>query len=386
VTGDRRQEAGPVSTAPVLSAEAVRAAARAARFRLVGLAPATPLDPAPLESWLAAGYAADMTWMARRLPERLDPAVVLPGARTVIALALAYHRPAAETAAVARYARGRDYHYAHRDGMRALRKRLLALDPTLETYASVDTGVVMEKAWAERAGLGWIGKNGCLINPQLGSWLTLSVMFIDRAVDAYDAPHQRRCGDCALCLAACPTSAFAAPGVVDARRCIAYQSIENRDQVPEALRAGFAGRIFGCDVCQEVCPWNQRSPGQDVAGPRVAAGPEADPLAMAVAGSTVGARPRGAIPTEGDARFSPRPLSTLSPAEVAALTPDDFQRQAAGMALARARYDGLRRNALYAIGSARDRGGAAVVDRLLGDPAPSVSEAARWAADRLAGL
>jgi epoxyqueuosine reductase len=337
-------------TAPVLSAEAVRAAGRAAQFTLVGLAPAAPLDPAPLERWLAAGYAADMTWMARRQPERLDPGAVLPGARTVIALAIAYHRPGDEPAAVARYARGRDYHYAHRDRMRALRKRLLALDPTLETYASVDTGVAMEKPWAERAGLGWIGKNGCLINPKLGSWLTLSVMFVDRAVDVYDAPHGRRCGDCTLCLDACPTGAFAAPGVVDARRCVAYQSIENRGPVPEELRAGFAGRIFGCDVCQEVCPWNHRE------GP------------------------------PGDARFSPRPLSALSPAEVAGLAPEDFERLASGMALARVRYDGLRRNALYAIGTARDRGARAVVERLLDDPAPVIKEAAAWAKERLGDL
>jgi epoxyqueuosine reductase len=337
-------------TAPVLSAAAVRAAGRAAQFTLVGLAPAAPLDPAPLERWLAAGYAADMTWMARRQPERLDPGAVLPGARTVIALAIAYHRPGDEPAAVARYARGRDYHYAHRDRMRALRKRLLALDPTLETYASVDTGVAMEKPWAERAGLGWIGKNGCLINPKLGSWLTLSVMFVDRAVDVYDAPHGRRCGDCTLCLDACPTGAFAAPGVVDARRCVAYQSIENRGPVPEELRAGFAGRIFGCDVCQEVCPWNHRE------GP------------------------------PGDARFSPRPLSALSPAEVAGLAPEDFERLASGMALARVRYDGLRRNALYAIGTARDRGARAVVERLLDDPAPVIKEAAAWAKERLGDL
>jgi len=333
--------------APVLSADAVRAAARAARFTLVGLAPAAPLDPGPLERWLAAGYAADMDWMARRLPERLDPTVVLTGARTVIALAIAYHRPPGETGAIARYARGRDYHYAHRDRMKDLRKRLLALDPTLETYASVDTGVAMEKAWAERAGLGWIGKNGCLINPRLGSWLTLSVMFVDRAVDAYDAPGEQRCGDCALCLSACPTGAFPAPGVVDSRRCVAYQSIENQGVVPPALRAGFGGRIFGCDVCQEVCPWNQR--------------PQ----------------------PEGDSRFSPRPLSALTPAEIAALAPDEHERLAAGMAVARVHYDGLRRNALYAIGTARDRGARDVVKRLVDDPVASVRDAAAWALEQL---
>jgi epoxyqueuosine reductase len=333
--------------APVLSADAVKAAARAARFSLVGLARAEALDPQPLQRWLAAGYAADMTWMARRLPERLDPTAVLEGAQTVIALAIAYHRPPDETGAIARYARGRDYHYAHRDRMKDLRKRLLALDGTVETYASVDTGVAMEKAWAERAGLGWIGKNGCLINPRLGSWLTLSVMFVDRAVDAYDAPAAQRCGDCTLCLGACPTGAFAAPGVVDARRCIAYHSIEHQDVVPPPVREGFAGRIFGCDVCQEVCPWNHR--------------PQ----------------------PEGDSRFSPRPLSTLAPAEVAALAPDEFERLAAGMAVARARYHGMRRNALYAIGSARDRGAHDVVQRLVDDQDASVRDAAAWALDRL---
>jgi epoxyqueuosine reductase len=174
-------------------------------------------------------------------------------------------------------------------------------------------------------------------------------MFVDRAVDAYDPPHERRCGDCTLCLGACPTQAFAAPGVVDSRRCIAYQSIENQGQVPPALRTGFSGRIFGCDVCQEVCPWNHR------------------PL------------------PEGDARFSPRPLSALSPAEVAALPAAEFEGLAAGMALARVRHDGLRRNALYAIGTARDARARPTVARLVDDPAPTVSDAARWALARLDG-
>jgi epoxyqueuosine reductase len=207
----------------------------------------------------------------------------------------------------------------------------------------------MEKVWAERAGVGWIGKNGCLINPRLGSWLTLSVMFVDREVDGYDPPHDRRCGDCALCLDACPTGAFPEPGVVDARRCIAYQSIENHDVVPEGLRVGFAGRIFGCDVCQEVCPWNRR-----------------------------------ALP-EGDARFRPRPLAGFQPAEVAALAPDEFDALASGMALVRAQYDGLRRNALYTIGATRDRRHRELAVRLTSDHAGPVREAARWALDRMDG-
>jgi epoxyqueuosine reductase len=336
------------AAATTLDAGAVKAAALSSRFSLVGLARVEALDPGPLEAWLAAGYAADMDWMARRMDERLDPRRVLPGAKTVIALAIGYHRPRDAKAPIARYARGRDYHYAHRDRMKALRKRLLALAPGVETYACVDTGVAMEKVWAARAGLGWIGKNGCLINPRMGSWLTLSIMFMDRAVSAYDEPHDDRCGDCTLCLRGCPTKAFPSPGVVDARRCLSYQSIENRGDVPEALRRGFRGRVFGCDVCQEVCPFN-----------------------------------RGDVP-EGDERFAPRPLAALAPAELAALPPAELERQSAGMALARASADGLRRNALYAIGAARDRAARPVVERLIDDASPAVREAAAWALGRLA--
>jgi epoxyqueuosine reductase len=331
-----------------LDARAVKAAALASRFSLVGLARAEALDGRPLETWLEAGYAADMAWMAERKDERLDPTRVLAGAKTVIALAIGYHRPQDPRTSVARYARGRDYHYAHRDRMKVLRKRLLALAPGVETYACVDTGVAMEKVWASRAGLGWIGKNGCLINPQHGSWLTLSVMFMDRAVDLYDEPHDDRCGECTLCLRGCPTKAFPSPGVVDARRCLAYQSIENQGEVPEAYRRAFRGRVFGCDVCQDVCPFN-----------------------------------RGEVP-EGDERFAPRPLAGMTPAEMAALPPAELQQLAAGMALARATPDGLRRNALYSIGAARDAGARAVVERLAeSDPSPVVREAAAWARKRI---
>jgi len=307
---------GPVA-APVLPAAALRAAAHASGFALAGFAPAGPLDPGPLQRWLDAGHDAGMHWMRRRVPERLDPRLVLPGARTVIALAIPHAAPAGERSPVARYARGRDYHYAHRDRMRALRRRVLALDPGAQTYACADTGVAMEKAWAQRAGLGWIGKNGCLISPTHGSWITLSVMFMDRAVDAYDTPHANLCGDCSACLPACPTGAFPAPGVVDARRCIAYHTIENRGAIPADIRPRLRGRVFGCDVCQEACPWNRRP-----------------------------------LPSR-DPRLAPRPLGLMAAAEIAALPAHEVHRMAAGMALARAGSAGLRRNALLAIGLPR---------------------------------
>jgi epoxyqueuosine reductase len=205
----------------------------------------------------------------------------------------------------------------------------------------------MEKVWAARAGLGWLGKNGLLINRTLGSYVTLSVMFLDRAVDRYDEPQPDGCGDCRACLSACPTEAFPEPGVVDSRRCLSYQTIENRGSVPEPLRRALAPRVFGCDVCQDVCPYNR------------AGGPGGDPL------------------------FAPRPLATLGAAELAALSEDEFRRLSAGMALARAQYHGLRRNALLSLGAARDRSARPVIERLCADPSEIVREAAAWALSRL---
>jgi epoxyqueuosine reductase len=332
----------PASTNAPLAAAAVKAAARACQFALVGLAPADRLPEGPLQAWLAAGQNAGLGWMKDRLPERLDPRVVLPGARTVVALAISYHRPADERSQVARYARGRDYHYVHRDRLKALRKRLLLLAPGIETYACVDTGVAMEKPWAERAGLGFIGKNGCLITPTHGSWVTLSVMFLDRAVDVYDQPHGNLCGDCTRCLVGCPTNAFPSPGVVDARRCLAYHTIESPDLAPADLRPRLRGHTFGCDVCQEVCPFNHRD-----------------------------------LPA-GDERLKARPLGLMADEEIAALTRADFDRLAAGMSLVRAQYDGLRRNAILALSPARARRARPLLQRLCDDESPVVQAAARW--------
>ena len=304
-----------------------------------------------MRQWLAAGHAADMAWMSERLDDRLDPRRVLPEARTVIALAIPYTRPRPDSAPgerlpVARYARGRDYHYAHRDRLKQLRKRLLELAPGIETYACVDTGVAMEKPWAERAGLGFIGKNGCLITAQHGSWVTLSVMFIDREVDQYDEPRPMLCGECTRCLSGCPTDALPAPGVVDARRCISYQTIENQGLVPVGLRPRMAGHLFGCDVCQEVCPFNH-----------------------------------GDLPA-GDARFDPRPLGLMSAEEIAGLTASEYEELVPGMALARPGYDALRRNAILALGPVRAARARPLLERLADDPNPLVSDAARWALGR----
>ena len=152
----------------------------------------------------------------------------------------------------------------------------------------------MEKVWAERSGIGWVGKNSCLITKPYGSWVTLSLMFLDREVDAYDTPHPKSCGDCEACLPACPTDAFPAPMTVDARKCISYQSIENPGAVPDAMKKGFRGRIFGCDICQEVCPYN-RAPekfAEDPALPRVHLRKSGQKPSPCCRGTSLTSRPR----------------------------------------------------------------------------------------------
>jgi epoxyqueuosine reductase len=317
-----------------------------AGFELCGFARAEPIPPEHLCAWLEAGFAADLDWMKERVAERLDVGVLLPGARTVMAVACNYFRSDAP-APIARYARGRDYHATMRDRLRVFRRGLRAQFPHVHDYGSVDAAPVMEKVWAARAGLGYVGKNGCLITPRFGSWVVLAVAILDDEVDAYsEGPVENRCGRCTLCITACPTSAIEPGGVVDAGRCLSYQTIENVGAVPEALRPTF-DTVFGCDVCQQVCPLNDA------------------PLLA------------------GD-RFAPRPVSSLSTLELAGLTRAQYDALVPGTALARAQFDGLRRNAAYALGASREAGARDVLTQLASDASAPVREAARWALERLA--
>ena len=334
----------------LLNTEAVRAETQACGFTLAGFAPASPLPAEPLLNWIDAGYSADLGAIRKRLEDRLDPGRVVKGAKTVLVLGIPYGKDDARTSYIARYARGRDYHYAHRDRMKAMRKRLLAMDSTLYTYACVDAGVAMEKAWGERAGLGFIGKNGLLINRQHGSYFTLSLMILNRAVDQYDQPHPRLCGECTRCLSECPTNAFPTPGVLDARRCLSYQTVENHQAIPEDLRTELAKRLFGCDACQEVCPWNQRD-----------------------------------LPP-GDPRQDPRPIADLSPEDLAALSSDDFAALAAGTPLIRAGYDGIRRNACLVLGARAETSALPLLENLARDPSAVVAEAAIWAIGQIKAI
>lgn len=284
--------------------------------------------------------------MRSRVEERLDVTRLLPGARTVVALACNYHR-GDEPSTIARYARGRDYHATMRQRLRGLRRRLREKWPHVKDYGSVDAGPVMEKVWAARAGIGYVGKNGCFITPEFGSWVVLSALILDAEVDAYgDGPAADRCGRCTLCITSCPTGAIEPGARVDAGRCISYQTIENEGDVPEHLREAHAGITFGCDICQDVCPLNDS-------------------------------------PVLAGERFAPRPVASLSALQLAGMTREQYAQWIPGTAMARAQYDGLRRNAAYALGAAREQSARAVLERLVQDEHPAVREAAAWALKRL---
>lgn len=349
--------------------QAARALARRAReialalgFDLAGIAPADPPPHAQsLREWLARGFAGEMGWLARRVEERIDPRRVLAGARSAVALAVVYDpgRPGAfdgPHARIARYAGGEDYHDLLLDRVRAFEAALVALaERPVRTRGYVDTGPVLERAIAARAGLGWIGKNTCLIHPRLGSYLFLAVVLTDLALEP-DAAEPDHCGSCRACIDACPTGAFPEPWVMDATRCIAYTTIESRGPIPEPLREAHRDWTFGCDVCQEVCPWNRRER------------------------RVVPADPHGLR-----ARLAPR-AEWRSPALdwLLALDRDAWQRATRGTALRRARFRGLLRNALVAAGNSGDERLVPLVRRHAEGDDALLAEHARWALERLA--
>jgi epoxyqueuosine reductase len=216
-----------------------------------------------LTEWLKRGYHASMEWMARDPEKRSDVRVALPSARSVISLAVNYHTPVTAgedcgSLKVSRYAWGEDYHEVVGRKLKALQERLHELVPNAESITGLDTSPIMEKSWAERAGLGWIGRNGNLITRNLGSWVFLAEIITDIELPP-DEPHTQFCGSCNRCMEACPTEAIIDFGVVDSRKCISYWTIEHRGDLPEELAQNFDGWIFGCDICQDVCPWNRFS-------------------------------------------------------------------------------------------------------------------------------
>ncbi len=302
----------------------------------------------PLRPWLAAGLHADMHWMERTADKRLDPQLVLPGARSIVMLGVSYWRPALAAA-------GR------------LLEEIFGAAPSDHRYY-VDTGPVLERRWAARAGLGFTGKNAMLISRRHGNWLFLAAL-LTRVPLVPDTPVRRTpppaalpsgapgpdvgalCGKCTRCLDACPTRAFAAPGLVDARRCVSYQTIENKGVIPRDLRAGIGERIYGCDVCLEVCPWNR----------------------FAQAGRQVLLVARDEI-------------AALSLDDLLALTPERFAAIFRRTPIKRVKLAGLLRNACVVAGNRRDpRHLPALVALASSHTSPLVRAHAVWAVQQLDG-
>jgi epoxyqueuosine reductase len=339
----------------------LKAEAQRLGFARAGIARASEADGFErLRAWLDQGYAGEMAYMQRCAEQRRHPRGVLPQVRSVLMVAMPYaaDEPAADHAPsqagtppipvrIARYARGPDYHRVIWDRLSALRAWLEQQIPECVARGVCDTAPLLERDFARRAGLGWFGKNTMLIDKRAGSYFLLGALLTDQDFTP-DAPFTaQHCGTCTACLDACPTDAFPAPGVLDARRCISYLTIELRGSVPDALRVGIGDWLFGCDVCQEVCPWNRRA----AAGhPALAARSE---------------------------------LLALDPIELLGLSDEEFRRRFRGTALFRSRRAGLLRNAALVLGNV---GGPEVLPALrqaLGDSEALVREAAAWAVEQI---
>jgi epoxyqueuosine reductase len=243
---------------------AVKQRARELRFDLVGIAPATPSAYREyFGRWLNDGKAGEMRYLAGRLAERTDPAAYLPGAASVICVGMNYFVPLEAMPSghgrIARYALGQDYHEVIKSRLYQLADWIRQSCPHAQTRCSVDTAPVMEKELAARAGIGWVGKNTCVINEQIGSWILLGEIITTLRLEP-DEPAVDRCGSCKRCIEACPTGAITSPYELDARRCISYLTIEHRGEIDPELAHKFGDWMYGCDICQEVCPWNRDPP------------------------------------------------------------------------------------------------------------------------------
>ena len=335
----------------MLTREATLEQARALGFDLCGIASAERHPKlSRLSEWIAAGRAGEMTYLADSADERSDPARVLHSARSVVSLGVVYNTREPAAAAVSRYAWGDDYHDVVRSRLTPLVRWMAeAAGKGFEAFSCVDSGPIQERVFAEQAGLGWIGKNTCLINPDLGSWLFLAEVLINVELEP-DRPGVDQCGTCTRCLDACPTGALVQPYELDATRCISYLTIETRGELPVEWREATAGRVFGCDICQDVCPWNRRAA-------------EADDVAW---------RPREA-------------LRAPSLIDLCRLSDEAWRDVIRGSALRRAGLRRIRRSLAYAAATLGPADRTQALDALAGcasADSPEVSDAIAWARTR----
>jgi epoxyqueuosine reductase len=344
----------------------VKKAASDAGFDLAGIAPVEEFSELKyFPEWIAAGRAGEMKYLESRNDagelRRAALSSVFPWARSVIVCAINYNTAHPYSTEVGDPARGwisryawsrEDYHDAVLRRLREVESKLkesCGNESPIETRAYVDTGPVVERVYAKYAGVGWLGKNTCLINQKIGSWLFLGVIVTSVELTP-DVPAPDRCGTCTRCIEACPTQALVAPYELDSNKCISYLTIEKRGAIPEELREGMGHQVFGCDICQDVCPWNRRAPASH------------------------------------QAEFQPREgLVNPALAWLAEGSEEEFRAKFRGSPVKRTKHSGLRRNALIAIGNSADRSLIRVVERAIQDSDPVISEAARWAKRRLQG-
>ena len=328
-------------------------------FELAGVAAAAPAREADYyQRWAGSGFAGEMRYLTgRRAALRDDPRSLLPSARSIVCVGKLYNGPqpystrfdGGDLGWISRYAWGQDYHDVLRQGLLRVVDRMHAESAELfEWRICVDSAPLLERAYARHAGLGWIGKNTCLINQASGSWFFLGELLLSLDLEP-GSPPPDRCGTCTRCIDACPTQAIVPTGLaegpawaLDARLCISYFTIELRGAVPEGLRPGIGRHVFGCDICQDVCPWNRRAPVSNEA-------------AFAAA------------------HFAPR----LE--ELAALSEDEFRAMFRDTPVTRARYSGFLRNVAIAMGNAGHDIFREPLQKLAASPDPLVAEAARWA-------
>ncbi|MBC7894032.1 MAG: tRNA epoxyqueuosine(34) reductase QueG [Cytophagaceae bacterium] len=329
----------------------IKAEAYALGFDLVGVTTLGPMETAPaFREWLAKGHAGTMGYLERGADKRDDSRRVFDGAVSAVVVAMNYGGTQ-PSGPIARYARGRDYHDVIVDRLNELLSRIRdVIAPGVNGKPYVDTGPILERDLARRAGLGWFGKNTNLINPDLGSFFFIGSLLLD--VDlAPDEPFATdHCGTCTRCLQACPTQAFDGPGVLDATKCISYLTIELRDAIPLALRERIGGLVFGCDICQEVCPWNVKF-SRDVT----------------------------------DAELQPTPaVASSTPVELLGLSEEGFRARFRHSPVTRAKRKGLARNAAVALGNTGSADTMSDLQRALQDAEPLVREHALWALERIA--
>ena len=382
---------------------ALKRSALEAGFDLAGVAPINAWhDLEFARKWVEKGHGGEMAYLKN--PKRRDPRLILPSAKSVLCVGLVYNialpysteacSESTDTTVpeggargwISRYAWGSDYHEVMRERLKRLGAAIERLAPAVETRVYVDTGPIVERAFARLSGIGWVGKNTCLINQDKGSWIFLGVIITSLALDP-DVPAFDRCGSCRRCLDACPTGALTEPYVMDASRCIAYLNIELKGSIPERYRPAIANNVFGCDICQDVCPWNHPS-GQTAESsrrkPATSTLAEFKPLAIESAPAPLESNARA---ESQDPRYQQRSFSLFHPrlADLASLSEDDFRSVFARSPIKRAKYRGWLRNLCVVMGNSGDAQFTPWLRELTKHEDMLVRSHAEWALERLQG-